>query len=113
MIVSGRKTVELRTWPTNHRGELALCAGLQVDLRGESFGFDGPRGVVLAVATLVSCARVGDEVEQAACFKPSNYAPRVYGWTLADVRPVASPPKVRGQRGLFTLPEELLPLLRA
>ncbi len=108
LIAAGRKTIELRTWKTSYRGTLAICAGANCDPRGAKWCIDEPRGRVVAVVELAGCEVVDDSAEQAACFKPSAFAPVVYGWKFASVLALRDPPKIIGKQGLFTLPEGLV-----
>lgn len=53
LIVSGKKTVECRSWSTKYRGELVICAS-----KGDKFSADGillPGGVALGVVELIDC----------------------------------------------------------
>ncbi len=55
LVVSGRKTIELRNWATKFRGEFLVHASKQVDSQAmERFGFsDLPKGCIVGKATLV------------------------------------------------------------
>ena len=91
-IVSGEKTVEMRSWPTNHRGPLALhCskAGLPQDR-------SLTRGAVVAVCEVVDC-------------RPLEEDPTLWGWHLRSVRRV-KPHPCRGNARFFKVPDNLVPL---
>ncbi len=110
-ILSGRKTIETRVWKTPYRGDLLLCASALPRI--------APYGCAVCVVDLVDCRPMQSEDWAAACIAPyggsvpAPYARRgakpaevVYGWHLANVRPVAQIP-VRGRRQIFavTLPD--------
>lgn len=105
LIATGRKTVELRSWRTNLRERIAICAGASAwsDEATASLG-DGPRGVVLCTVEVVEC-RLATEADRAA----SAVGHRVksldglFAWVLE--RPErASGARVRGMPGIFTIP---------
>lgn len=112
LICTGRKTIETRIWRTSYRGELLLCAGLQPAI--------DPCGCAICLVALVACRPMQTEDWAAACIAPyttspfaredrSTSAPQiVYGWHLANIRPVPPLP-VRGRLRIFrvTLPDLL------
>ena len=64
LVVSGRKTIELRNWRTKFRGKFLIHASLGVDKKAmEKFGFeDLPRGCIVGEAELVEVKEyVSDE----------------------------------------------------
>jgi len=95
-ILSGQKSIEVRSWPTRHRGELLIvsCAAR----RGNQYG--GPYGVSLCVATLADCRPMTKRDETAAMSAlPGEGA---WAWVLTDVRPVEQIP-VTGRLGIYEL----------
>lgn len=106
LIASGRKTVELRRWPTRLRGPLTICAGAAAwsDAAVAEFG-DGPRGVALCEVVVVDCRPATEADRGAACVGPDKLAnlDGWFAWVLAAARAVERVP-VRGMPGLFTLP---------
>ena len=128
LIAAGYKTVETRSWPTNHRGPIAIHAGRTSAYEGiravaeavrpaEQFdaGAAGvvdalystiyPLGAVVAVANLVDCVRMDAEIIAAA--DPleralGDWRSDRYGWQLADVQPI-KPIPCRGAQGIWQL----------
>lgn len=67
-----------------------------------------PRGAIVAVAELVAClptATTQFAPPWASTWEPhfGDYSPGRYAWVLQDVRPLAEPYEIRGERGLQTL----------
>lgn len=55
LVISGRKTIELRKWRTKLRGQFLVHASKQIDKKAmEKFGFNNlPTGCILGIAELV------------------------------------------------------------
>lgn len=118
-IAHGPKRIEnrARPIPQAHVGTTILIhAGAQADRQANSFDPGGPygqmflnlrskigqRGAIVAVATLASCH------QDTGCCRPWGF-PHAWHWVLEDVRPVPHPPRpVRGQLGLWTVPDDVL-----
>lgn len=101
LIASGKKTLEVRSWRTNHRGPLLIVAGRKIDetLRALPHGDASslPRGVALCIVNL-SIIRPGNEsdTEFTGGVDPTGFLV----WHLDDVQPI-EPFPVRGQQMLF------------
>jgi hypothetical protein len=91
LIAAGVKTLELRSRPTSHRGELLICA-------------TKPEGRALAVATVTGCRPFTPADERAA---QSDFEPGLWAWELADARRI-QPFAVKGKLGLFNVPDHLI-----
>ena len=89
MIYERKKTIETRTWKTNHRGDLLLCASKKPEskLSGNAF----------AVANLVDCRPMVVKDEELACCVCYHSA---YSWVLENIQKVELFP-IKGQLGLF------------
>lgn len=100
LIASGEKTIETRTWSTNHRGPLLIVSSRRPAI--------APAGCAVAVCDLVDCRPMTEADEPAAC---CEIYPGAVAWVLADVRPLARPYPLRGSLGLYTttLPDDILP----
>lgn len=103
LILSGRKTVEVRTWPTPRRGPVLLHAGKLADARAEPWALvDGRqlaasaalRGGVVGVVEIADCVEYATaEAFAADAERHRNPAgwfrpPRLFGFVLASARPV-------------------------
>ena len=111
LIVRGYKTIENRTWPTNHRGPLAIHASLTVDedavrrlvslcvANGEPLTAQDLReihttGAVIGTVNVTDCT-------QAPQGNDTNWhSAGCWAWVLRKPKPM-SPVKVRGALGLF------------
>jgi hypothetical protein len=85
-IATGKKPIEYRSWPTKHRGPLAICAAKRKD----SGVF---AGCAIATVELVDCIEVGE---------------KDFEWVLAKPRVIAAVP-VAGRLGLFDVTIPLVP----
>ena len=101
LIAAGRKTVELRSRPTNHRGAVLIVTCLRADdaVLAAWPDVDAPRGYALCVVDIVDCRPATARDADAACCEPP---PGAWTWVLANPRPVAAFP-VRGQLGLYEI----------
>jgi len=94
MIADGVKTVEIRSWRTNHRGPLLVCAGSR-PYRGMKSA--GPFGCALCVVDVIDCRpATADDAEPAGAEPPDGS----FAWVLSAPRPVDQTP-VKGRLGLF------------
>lgn len=108
LVSRGEKTVELRSWPTKHRGPMLICAGARAwsDEAVATLG-DGPRGVALCVVDVVDC-RPATEADREAAGVGGRVATLdgLFAWVLANPRPIAQS-AVRGMPGIFNVPDSL------
>lgn len=93
MIASGRKTIEVRTRRTHHRGELLIVSTARpADL--------GPAGVALCVVEVADCRPFGSgDVEAAGGVE---WRPGLWAWVLRCPRVVRQAP-VRGRQGFYRI----------
>lgn len=110
LIANGRKTVEHRTWQTDYRGELLICASGAPDRDainhvGLPVHTQLPLGAAVCVVDLIDCRPFTREDTEAACM--GEYA-KGYAWVLSNPRPI-EPFAVKGQLHIFTvkLPHEI------
>jgi hypothetical protein len=109
LIASGRKTIELRSWSTEHRGPLAIVSGKDIDrvaaarLRSAPAELE-PLGCVLCTVELVECRFLLPQDAKPACAKrfTRDELDTLVAWILRRARRVAPSP-VRGKLGLFEL----------
>jgi len=107
LIAQGRKRIEVRTWPTTHRGPLVIVASLAYapNAPRELWDVDGGRGVAVCVVELVDVRRP-ERLAEDEHFAMTTLGPTLWCWCLAHARRVVPAP-VRGQLGLFTLPADV------
>lgn len=113
LILSGRKTIETRTWFTEYRGPVLICSSNVRQMSDEGrdamkrHGLDGiPRGVALCLVDLIDCRPMSADDEAAAC---CSLYDRAFSWSLANVRPVRQVP-LKGQLLLFNVPDNVVEL---
>ena len=84
-IAVGEKPEEYRTWKTEYRGDLLICASQYND------GWCFPRGYALCVADLYDITKDDD----------------CYAWQLRNIRPIV-PFKVKGKLHLYEVDDKLI-----
>jgi hypothetical protein len=123
LLATGAKQYETRSWPTKHRGEMAIHAGKRwtprmarqckqepfasllwregFELEPETWGL--PFGAVIAVGLLVSCRpteellrEIGPEERAFGDFSHGRWA-----WEYREVIPLERPIPFRGMQGHF------------
>lgn len=102
-ILTGRKTIEVRTWTTHHSGPLALHAS---KAPGDRVLRDLVPGCVVAVATVVDCVKLTRYDAHSAMMDP-DAIDGLFGWVLDDVRRVCPFP-VRGNARFFKVDDSLI-----
>jgi hypothetical protein len=112
LILLGRKTIEVRTWTTNHRGMLWLHAGKAIDVSAcKAHGVSCERlnrGELVGICELNDCVEFDESTWETLRPRHLNFGPftaRRFGWMLAHVRRVPATP-LRGALGLMRLPDQ-------
>ncbi len=108
-IVRGEKTVDLRTWRVDYRGDLAVHASSKRrDARCRQLGFDPHAlayGALIGVVELVEIEALDEARYEALRDAHRSEAPfpgpPCYAWHLANPRPLAAPMPRRGRTRLF------------
>ena len=110
LVVSGRKTLELRTWRTSHRGPLAIHASKNVNLEAcTKFQIDPRRlvtGALIGTAELVDIIAVDGVVFDARKnehLAEGFFQPPLQGWVLANPHRMDVPLPYSGHMSLFTV----------
>ncbi|MEK5162049.1 ASCH domain-containing protein [Paenibacillus sp. FSL R5-0527] len=131
LIALGEKRFETRSWPTKHRGSLAIHAGKKVDreiceqepfrsvLAKHGYTADNlPTGAVVAVSELRECFKVFRDVLGGVVILESEkrkthfstldnefhfgwYEKGRFAWELTDVRRLPEPIPAKGQQRLW------------
>lgn len=108
LVLQGKKTLDLRTWSTRHRGSLAIYASQTVEKEAcRAHGLDPDQLTTGAVIGLVDLVGVV-ELDQAAYtaresqhLSGRHFQGPMFGWELANPRPLATPAPTRGRLLLF------------
>jgi hypothetical protein len=122
LIADGEKTVENRSWPTNHRGLLLIHAGKSKAFVGQDTPLPTlPRkmdyGAIVAICELVDCVHYTPG--RGGVKPPSDYRwleTYVYAegsqcWILDNIRRLPHVVPCNGQQGLWEVNGELLALV--
>jgi hypothetical protein len=116
LIEAGKKTLEIRTRRTHHRGPLLICASLS-NANKEGDGL--PKGVALCIVDVVDCRPMTEADVDAACVNPWTMQgasavegrqlgageparKEYFAWVLKNPRPVTQR-QVKGNTGLFNV----------
>ena len=119
LIARGKKTIEMRSWSTPHRGPLIICSAKNkskpVMEAIESYKeaktippfFRPLFGKTLALANLVDCRVLTNEDRDACCMVGAGFdledpENKTYGWILEDVKAL-TPEDVTVEQGLFSV----------
>jgi activating signal cointegrator 1 len=109
LILQGRKTIEVRTWSTSHRGELWLHAGQRVDnqacAKHHISGTGLVLGAIVGAVDVEDCFRFDAQTWHSLRKAHLNIVPfdeRYYGWQLRNPRRI-SPVSYRGTLGLMNV----------
>lgn len=117
-VISGVKTLDVRTWQVSYRGPLAVHAGAtRRAARIRALGFDPETlayGAVVGVVDLVEIVPL--DAEQYAARRGEHLSdepfpgPPCYGWRLAHPRRLPVPLPWPGKMSLFSVPDDRLQL---
>jgi hypothetical protein len=108
LVIQGSKTLDLRTWSTAYRGPLAVYASNTVEEEASrAHGLDPGRlttGAVVGLVDLVRIVRLDEpayRARQEEHLGGRAFRDKLYGWELANPRPLAEPVPARGRLRLF------------
>lgn len=128
LIAAGSKVIENRSWPTKHRGPLAIHAGQGTNyldacnLRDYTFG-------VVAIVELYGCLMHREIIEayqnktgiesgdltltaaEVATLATHEHIEGPFCWLLRNVQPLPVPISIGGRLGLWELRDDLIPQL--
>ncbi len=115
LILQGRKTIELRTWPTNYRGRIAIHAGQTLkEAACAAYGLDPAsltRGALVGTVEIVEMVTLDDQLWEALRDQHLGLGPfpgDLLGWRLANPQRLPEPIPMPGHLGLFSIPDELV-----
>ena len=109
LILSGHKTIEVRSWPTKYRGELWLHAGKKTDINALArFNFSGKNisiGAILGKCELIDCVEFNDltwEHWRTEHLNEGILTNKRFAWLLRN--PVrVTPQPMKGKLGLMRI----------
>ena len=104
MLVDGAKTVEVRSWPTTHRGPLLICAAAAPH---NCFWDDGEEkrllhaGCMIGVVDVLDCRKMTKADDDASL---GNYKAGMYAWVTKPVG-FCQPIAIKQKLNLFDVPD--------
>jgi hypothetical protein len=108
LVVEGRKTMDLRTWSTHYRGQLAIYASLEVEKDAcKLHGVDvstlttGALIGVVELVDIVPLTKKSYDDNEEKHLAGRHFREGLYGWILTDPRPLEPPQVVKGRLNLF------------
>ncbi len=99
LIAAGVKTLEIRQWPTDHRGPLLVVSSRRPVIDGHR------HGAALCVVDVTGCRRMTPADMPFACI--SDFYDGHYAWELGRVR-LIEPFGVMGQLRLFDVDDRFI-----
>ena len=99
LIASGIKTLEIRQWPTLHRGPLLIVSSRRPVIDGHR------HGQALCIVNVTDCRKMTRDDPPFACIR--EFYVDYYSWVLGDVQ-LVEPFNVLGQLRLFDVPDQLV-----
>jgi len=99
LIADGRKTIEVRSWPTKYRGPLLITASAR------SNPDNLPTGCTICLVDLIDCRHPETNADAAAA--QCDLGEEDWCWLLANPRPVPNLP-IKGKLSIWAPPPEIL-----
>ena len=108
LIISGKKTIELRTWNTKFRGEFLIHSPLKIrteDCKRLKITKQLETGVIVGKAEIydVKSYKNINEIkkDQIFHFASKNFQKKIYGFMLKNAKALRVPIPWKGQLGFF------------
>lgn len=138
LIAMGLKKYETRSWSTNYRGTLLICAAKKTSIYQQLTHYyfltkyqqiltqtdnyldwvDLPRGCAIALVNLTDCIRMTQafiKEQSEAEIDTGDWREGRFAWQLDNIRRIVPAIPIVGKQGLFNaeveLPEQLEPIL--
>jgi hypothetical protein len=112
LITKGEKTIEVRSWKTDYRGDLLICATgtpalykKEMEELEEEWGCRFLYGHAVCVVRLADVRPMREGDQDAACVDEID--PNDYAWILEDIRPIAPFRQKSGQK-FFSVDDDLI-----
>jgi len=108
LIVSGEKTIELRKWNTNFRGEFLIHAPIKIrieDCKRLKITKKLVTGAIIGKADLYDVKKYNSSKEvkndQKFHFASKDFQDKTFGFKIKNVKPLRIPIPWKGQLGFF------------
>ena len=125
LIAMRLKKFETRSWLTNYRGKLVICAAKKNTLQQQSSYEDLassllldltvqpwsslPLGMAIAVVDLTDCIEMTDEFideQSEAELLCGHWESGRFAWKLENVQPLPQPLPIKGKQGLWNITDD-------
>jgi hypothetical protein len=108
LIISGKKTIELRNWNTKFRGEFLIHAPLKIkmdDCKRLKINKKFATGVIIGKAELYDVKKYNSlkeiNVDKKFHFATKKFQVKTYGFKIRNVKMLKIPIPFKGQLGFF------------
>ncbi|MGY5147075.1 MAG: ASCH domain-containing protein [Candidatus Nitrosopumilus sp. bin_7KS] len=108
LIISGKKTIELRNWNTEFRGELLIHSPLKIrteDSKRLKINKKFITGAIIGKAQLYDVKRYDSlkeiKLDQKYHFASKKFQTKIFGFMLKNAKPLRIPIPWKGQLGIF------------
>ena len=108
LIILGKKTIELRKWNTNYRGELLIHAPLKIrkeDAKRLKINKKFVTGAIVGKVAIYDVKKYDSQKQvksdQKFHFASKNFHDRTYGFLLKNAKAFRVPIPYKGKLGLF------------
>ena len=110
LIISGGKTIELRKWNTNFRGEFLIHAPLKIrteDCRRLKINKKFVTGAIIGKAEIWDVKKYNSikeiKMDQKFHLASKNFHDKTFGFRLKNAKPLRIPITCKGQLGFFDI----------
>ena len=108
LIISGKKTIELRNWNTNFRGEFLIHSPLKIrieDVKRLKINKKFITGAIIGKAQLYDVKKYNSikeiKLDQKFHFASKKFQNKTFGFLLKNTKPFRIPIPWKGQLGFF------------
>ena len=108
LIISGKKTIELRNWNTNYRGEFLIHSPLKIrtdDVKRLKINKKFVTGAIIGKAQLYDVKKYNTikeiKLDQKFHFASKKFQDKTFGFMLKDAKAFRIPIPLKGQLGFF------------
>ncbi|TFH03055.1 MAG: ASCH domain-containing protein [Nitrosopumilus sp.] len=108
LVISGKKSIELRSWNTNFRGEFLVHAPLKIridDAKRLKINKKFVTGSIIGKAQLYDVKKYNSvkeiTLDQKLHFSTKKFQAKTFGFLLKNAKPLRIPIPWKGQLGIF------------